>query len=185
MAGRREREIDKRQSVPQQRRMARPLLDERDICILSVLSREGRISKVELARRVNLSATPCWERLKRLEDAGLIRGYRADIALSELGPSVIVFVLVELGSHRAGVFQLFERAALARPEVFACWSIGGGYDYLLQVITRDIDSYQSLMDGLLEAGLGIARYYSYIVTKEVKAPAGAPIESILVAGERK
>ncbi len=165
--------------------MPPPLLDDRDIQILSVLSREGRISKTELARRVNLSATPCWERLKRLEDAGLITGYRAEIALSRLGPHVIVFVLVELERHRSEMFQAFERAVGPLDEIVACWSIGGGFDYLLQVVTRDIDSYQRLIDTLLEARLGVARYFSYIVTKQVKAPGAVPLEAILADAGRK
>lgn len=165
--------------------MAIPLLDDRDIRILSVLSREGRISKTELARRVNLSATPCWERLKRLEDAGLIRGYRADIALSCLGPHVVVFVLVELERHRNETFQAFERAVRPLDEIIACWSIGGGFDYLLHVVTRDIDSYQRLIDTLLETRLGVARYFSYIVTKQVKAGGPVPLEAVLSDARRK
>lgn len=153
-------------------------LDSRDLRILAVLSREGRISKTELARRVNLSATPCWERLRRLEKAGLIRGYRADIALARLAPHVVVFVVVELESHRAESFQAFERAVAAEEQIVACWAIGGGFDYLMQVVTRDIDSYQRLIDGLLAAGLGVKRYFTYIVTKDVKA-APAPLEALV------
>lgn len=154
-------------------------LDSRDIRILQILSREGRISKAELATRVNLSATPCGERLKRLEKAGLIAGYRADIALAKLGPHVAVFVLAELEAHRAESFQTFERAVAARDEITACWAIGGGFDYLLQVVTRDIDSYQRLIDDLLESGAGLKRYFTYIVTKAVKAPAAPPLDILL------
>lgn len=146
-------------------------LDERDIAILSVLSAEGRISKTELARRVNLSATPCWERLKRLEDAGLIRGYRAEIALERLGPHVTVFVMIELDSHKAESFQGFERAIRSYDEVTACWALGGGYDYLLQAVTRDVGEYQALIDAMLAARIGLRRYFTYIVTKSVKASA--------------
>ena len=156
--------------------MPRTPLDDRDIAILSVLSREGRIAKTELARRVNLSATPCWQRLKRLEQAGLIRGYRADVALSKLGPHVVVFVTVELESHRAENFQAFERAVALHDEVVGCWAIGGGYDYLMQVVTRDVASYQSLIDAMLAARIGLKRYFTYIVTKEVKAQAAPPLD---------
>lgn len=143
-------------------------LDSRDIAILSVLCREGRISKTDLARRVNISATPCWERLKRLEQAGVIRSYHADIALSKLGPHVVVFVTVELESHKAENFQQFERALGLHDEVVGVWAIGGGFDYLLQVVTRDVVTYQHLIDALLSARIGLKRYFSYIVTKEVK-----------------
>ncbi|MCA0939942.1 Lrp/AsnC family transcriptional regulator [Salipiger pacificus] len=143
-------------------------LDSRDIAILATLSREGRIAKTELAARVNLSPTPCWERMKRLEKAGLITGYRAEIDLASLGPHVQVFVTVELDSHRAESFQLFERTVARINEITGCWAIGGGYDYLMQVVSTDVAAFQALMDGLLESRAGVRRYYSYIVTKPVK-----------------
>ncbi|MDB6179330.1 Lrp/AsnC family transcriptional regulator [Paracoccus sp. Z330] len=143
-------------------------LDDRDIAILATLSREGRITKTELAARVNLSPTPCWERMKRLEKAGLIHGYRAQISLADLGPHVQVFVTVELESHRAESFQIFERTVARIGQVVGCWAIGGGYDYLLQIVATDVTTFQSLMDGLLESRAGVRRYFSYIVTKPVK-----------------
>ncbi|MFV0300813.1 MAG: Lrp/AsnC family transcriptional regulator [Paracoccus sp. (in: a-proteobacteria)] len=143
-------------------------LDARDIAILAVLSREGRIAKTELAARVNLSPTPCWERMRRLERAGLIRGYRAEIDLALLGPHVQVFVTVELDSHKAESFQTFERVVARMDPVTGCWAIGGGHDYLMQVVARDVAAFQDLMDGLLESRAGVRRYFSYIVTKPVK-----------------
>lgn len=143
-------------------------LDDRDIAILATLSREGRIAKTDLAAKVNLSPTPCWERMKRLEKSGLIRGYRAEIDMTELGPHVQVFVTVELESHRAESFQIFERTVARIDEIAGCWAIGGGYDYLMQVVTTDVAAFQVLMDGLLESRAGVRRYFSYIVTKPVK-----------------
>jgi Lrp/AsnC family transcriptional regulator of ectoine degradation len=143
-------------------------LDDRDIRILAVLSREGRLSKTDLARRVNLSATPCAERLRRLEEAGLITGYGARVDVARLGPSVTVFVMVELDAHKAASFQRFERAVAQVPEITGCWAIGGGYDYLLKVVASDVDAYQRLIDRLLEGSAGLRRYFSYIVTKEIR-----------------
>ncbi|WP_299904820.1 Lrp/AsnC family transcriptional regulator [uncultured Paracoccus sp.] len=148
--------------------MTQTRLDDRDIAILALLSREGRIAKTELAARVNLSPTPCWERMKRLEQAGLIRGYRAEIDLALLGPHVQVFVTVELDSHKAESFQTFERVVARMDQVTGCWALGGGHDYLMQVITRDVAAFQDLMDGMLESRAGVRRYFSYIVTKPVK-----------------
>ncbi|MBI1621250.1 Lrp/AsnC family transcriptional regulator [Aquamicrobium zhengzhouense] len=153
-------------------------LDDRDLKILAILSREGRISKAELAKRVNLSAAPAWERLKRLEDAGIITGYRADIQLRKLSPHVTVFMAAELETHRVQDFQLFERAIAPLDEVVFCWAVGGGFDYILQIVTRDIDSYQRLVDHLLEARVGLARYFTYVVTKAVKS-ASLPLEQLL------
>ena len=154
-------------------------LDDRDIQILKVLSREGRIAKAELAKRINLSPTPCWERLKRLEDAGVIEGYRAEVSLKEVASHVTVFVAAELGSHRVEDFQAFERAVQRRDEIVACWGLGGGFDYLMQVVTRDIDSYQRLMDGILAERVGLVRYYTYIVTKTVKSGGLPPLDDLL------
>jgi Lrp/AsnC family transcriptional regulator of ectoine degradation len=153
-------------------------LDDRDLKILSILGREGRISKAELAKRVNLSAAPTWERLKRLENAGIIAGYRAAVELRKLAPHVTVFMAAELESHRAEDFQAFERVLAPLDEVVACWAVGGGFDYVLQVVTRDIDSYQRLVDYLLEARVGLARYFTYVVTKAVKA-SPPPLERLV------
>ncbi len=150
--------------------------------ILSILSREGRISKTDLARRINLSPTPCWERLKRLEDAGVIQGYRAEISLKSVASHVVVFVVVELENHRAEAFQAFEKAVAHYDEIVACWALGGGYDYLMQVVTRDIDSYQRLMDALLERKAAMARYFTYIVTKDIKS-GGLPLAALLGGAE--
>ena len=139
------------------------------------IARRVQMSPVE--RRTVMDTLP--ERLKRLERAGLIAGYRADIALAKLGPHVAVFVLAELEAHRAESFQTFERAVAARDEITACWAIGGCFDYLLQVVTRDIDSYQRLIDDLLESGAGLKRYFTYIVTKAVKGPAAPPLDILL------
>ncbi len=157
-------------------------LDARDIAILRVLSTEGRISKTDLAERVGLSATPCWERLRKLEAAGLIAGYRAEIALRKLGPHVTVFVTAELADHTAARMQAFEAAMRRHDEVVACWALGGGFDYLLQIVTRDIDAYQRLIDDMLEARIGLARYFTYIVTKPVKGLSPPPFEVLLGHG---
>jgi len=160
-------------------------LDDRDIRILSILSKEGRISKADLAKRVNLTPTPCWERLKRLEAAGIISGYHAEISLKQIAPHVDVFVTVELENHRVESFQAFEQTVGRCDEIISCWAIGGGFDYLLQIVTCDIDSYQRLIDSLLAGGLGLARYYTYVVTKPVKIAGAFPFETLLMQSDPK
>ncbi len=154
-------------------------LDRRDIAILKVLSTEGRITKAELASRINLSPTPCWERLKRLEKAGIIEGYHAAISLRKLGPNVTVFVTVELADHGAKAQRDFEETTRRHDEITACWALGGGFDYLLQIVTRDIDAYQHFIDDLLNGDARIARYFTYVVTKPVKGPSVPPIEALV------
>lgn len=154
-------------------------LDDRDIQILSVLTRDGRITKAALAEKIGLSPTPCWERLKKLEKSGLIEGYGARINLRKLAPHVTVFVAAEIADHTAASFRSFEAAMQRYDEVVACWALGGGFDYLLQIVTRDIDAYQRLIDEMLDAGIGLSRYFTYIVTKPVKGQAGLPTELLL------
>lgn len=154
-------------------------LDDRDLKILATLSTEGRLSKAELAKRVNLSPAPLWERLKRLEKAGVITGYRAEISLKQIASHIEVFVTVELEDHRAESFQQFERTVSQHDEIIACWAIGGGLDYILNVVTRDIDSYQRLIDTLLAGKTGLARYYTYVVTKPVKSRSKLPLDILM------
>jgi len=154
-------------------------LDQRDLEILRVLSTEGRITKAALAERIGLSPTPCWDRLKKLEQGGLIEGYGARINLKKLAPHVTVFVAVELADHTAASFQSFEAAMQRYEEVVACWALGGGFDYLLQIVTRDIDAYQRLIDAMLDARIGLSRYFTYVVTKPVKGQSAPPLQLLL------
>ena len=158
---------------------AAPRLDAFDVRILAVLQRNGRITKIRLAEEIGLSPSPCWERMRRLEACGLIRGYHADIELDRLLNTATIFVEVTLRSHTADDFGRFERAIDEVPEVVDCYATGGGIDYLMRLITLDIDHYQRVIDGLLLAEIGIDRYFTYIVTKQVKASAGAPLEALL------
>ena len=154
-------------------------LDDRDLKILTVLATEGRLPKADLARRVNLTATPLWERLKRLEEAGIIRGYRAEIALATIAPHVEIFMTVELEGHTLAHFRAFEAAIARLDAITAAWSLGGGIDYLLHVVARDIDNYQRLVDTLLQSRAGIARYFTYVVTRAVKSPGAPPFAALL------
>lgn len=158
-------------------------LDDRDLKILSILRREGRISKAALAEKVNLTAAPCWERLRRLERAGVIKGYHAEISLRKIGPHLVIFMAAELEGHRAENFQLFEHRISSVDEIVGCWAVGGGFDYILQIVTRDIDSYQRLVDRLLESRVGLMRYFTYVVTKPVKQSSSLPLDQLASIGD--
>ena len=160
-------------------------LDELDLKILKTLQREGRITKVKLAEAVNLSPSPCWERLKRLEDLGVISGYHAHINLEKLVKPTLVLTEVTLRHHQHDDFQIFERAVQDIPEIVECYGLGGGVDYMLKVLCHDVDAYQRLRDRLLVSDIGIDRYFTYIVTKKVKTTAITPIENLVESPERK
>lgn len=159
-------------------------LDAFDIKILVALQRDGRMTKLKLAEKIGLSPSPCWARLKRLEQAGIIRGYRAVVDIDHLLHTATVLVSVSLASHCESDFERFETAAQTIPEIVECYATGGGVDYMLRVVVIDIDHYQRLIDELLAAGIGIERYFTYIVTKVVKRYPGYPIQHLLDAQKR-
>jgi Lrp/AsnC family transcriptional regulator, regulator of ectoine-degradation genes len=150
-------------------------LDAIDLRILVTLQHDSRITKAALAARVALSATPCWQRLKRLERAGLIRGYRAELALEKIAGFTTVLVEIILKQHRYEDFERFERAIRETDDIVRCWATGGGIDYLLEVVAADIDAYQRLIDRLLTAEIGIERYFTYVVTRTIKAAVQPPV----------
>jgi len=143
-------------------------LDKIDLKILSVLQGDGRMTKLRLAEAVNLSPTACWERLSRLEKTGVIAGYTARINSDKFLRRTTVLVEITLKSHQQADFQRFEAAILKEPAVISCDATGGGIDYMLKVVSADIDDYQRLIDRLLQLNLGIERYFTYVVTKNVK-----------------
>lgn len=143
-------------------------LDKTDLKILAALQRDGRMTKLRLAEAANLSPTACWDRLRRLERSGVIAGYSVRIDRSRIAPESTVLVEVTLKGHTHADFARFETAVRQQPEIVVCDATGGGIDYLLRVVTRDIASYQALMESLLARELGIARYFSYVVTKRIK-----------------
>jgi Lrp/AsnC family transcriptional regulator of ectoine degradation len=159
--------------------MAALKLDQIDLKILDAVQRDGRITKLALADKVGLSPTPCWMRLRKLEKAGIVTGYHARIAMRAVAPVATVLMEVTLASHRQADFDRFERVIRDVPEIVACWSVGGGVDYLLKVMARDIDAYQRLVDTLLEREIGIDRYFTYIVTKTVKEEVALPVVDLL------
>lgn len=144
-------------------------LDAADIRILGAIQRHGQLSKTRLAEIVNLSPTPCLARLSRLKAAGLIRGYRGVIALDRIADVAQVVVTVSLTSHRKADFDRFETRIRGLDEVTECVATGGGMDYVLKVVCPSLAAFQELMESLLSEELGIQRYMTYIVTREVKS----------------
>jgi Lrp/AsnC family transcriptional regulator of ectoine degradation len=143
-------------------------LDERDIQILSILQSEGRITKTALADKLNLSLTPSWDRLQRLEEAGIIESYGAKLSSSFLSNFHLVITEVELESHKQGQFARFEEAIMGFDEVLSCWSVGGGLDYILKVLVKDVLDYQDFLKRVLKADIGLRRYFSYAVLDKIK-----------------
>lgn len=143
-------------------------LDNKDIQILSVLQRDGRITKTALSEQIFLSPTPCWERIKRLEKAGIIAGYGAQISIANIGNYATIFMEAKIATHQARDFNLFESSVQNMDEVLECWAVGGELDYLLKIVVANIDEYQVFVDKMLESEIGLLKYSTYIVTKRIK-----------------
>lgn len=155
-----------------------PKLDRIDLKILAQLQRTGRITNVELADLVGLSPSPCLTRVKRLESAGYITGYLAEINLRKLGEFLTVFTEVTLTEHRSGDFSRFESRIRNIDEIVECHLVSGGYDYLLKFVTRGVAHYQSIIEAMLEGGYGIEKYFSYVVIKSPFIKHHYPIQGL-------
>lgn len=128
-------------------------LDRIDLRILDELQANARISIAELAHRVSLTATPCARRVQQLEGAGLIKGYVTLLDQDAIGLPVNAFVEVRLTREGKAEVAEFESAVKRFPEVLECWAMSGGYDYLLRVVTSDLDGYNRfLRSQLLDLG---------------------------------
>ena len=160
-------------------------LDRLDLRILSQLQQNGRITNVDLAEAVGLSASPCLARVKRMEQAGYIIGYGAEVRLEKLGETVTVFTEVTLADHHREDFIRFEAAIREVDEVIECHLVSGGYDYLLKFITRGVSHYQSIIEGLLDKNIGIDKYFSYIVIKSPFVKKNYPIERLFSSSTRE
>jgi Lrp/AsnC family leucine-responsive transcriptional regulator len=145
-----------------------PALDRFDHAILEVLSREGRVSAVELARRIGLSKSPVQARMKRLEELGVIAGYRAQLDPVKLGRAHVAFVEVRLSDTREAALQAFNKAVRQVPEVEECHMIASRFDYLLKVRTTDIADYRRVLAERISALPHVASTSTYVAMEAVK-----------------
>jgi DNA-binding Lrp family transcriptional regulator len=158
---------------------ASPKLDRIDVNILAQLQKDGRMTNVSLADAVGLSPSPCLQRVKRLEAAGYIAGYGAHINIGKLADTVTVFTEVTLSDHRREDFIKFESSVRTIEEILECHLVSGGYDYLVRFIVRNIAHYQELMESILDRGIGVEKYFSYIVIKSPIVKNALPLRTLL------
>ncbi len=151
-----------------------PLLDAIDRHILAELQADGRITNVELARRVGISAPPCLRRVRRLEEAGIIRGYHADSDPEQLGWQITFFAIVGLESQKESVLAGFERMVEGWPEVRECHMIRGGGDFLLRLLARDALHENELTQRLTGAA-HVSRVQTLNTIRTSRSLAGVPL----------
>lgn len=143
-------------------------LDAYDRRILTILARDGRIAITELARRIGLSKTPCQARVRKLEDEGYIRGYRAVLDPAMLGQGHVTFVEVRLSDTREAALRAFNAAVRNVPEIEQCHMIAGAFDYLLKVRSRDIDAYRRVLGEVVSALPHVASTSTHVSMEAVK-----------------
>ncbi|HDZ9352776.1 TPA: Lrp/AsnC family transcriptional regulator, partial [Klebsiella pneumoniae] len=142
-------------------------MDRTDKKIIAELQADGRLSLTELADKVGLSLSPCHRRVKNLEETGIISGYRAQIDTARLGLSFSVIVFVSLEKADRQAVSSFEKAVVDVPEVISAQRLFGNPDYMLHVLTRDMESFQRLYDLDLSALPGVQRLTSTLIMKTV------------------
>lgn len=143
-------------------------LDRTDRLILDILQREGRIAMRDLAERVHLSATPCAERVRRMERDGVIRGYHARVDPAALGQNLLVFLEIKLSAKSGDVFDRVKEELLYVPEVMECHLVSGEFDYLVKARLPEMSAYRRLLGEILKRLPSAASSHSYIVIEEIK-----------------
>jgi DNA-binding Lrp family transcriptional regulator len=150
------------------------LLDQIDRRILAELQDDGRMTNVELARRAGISAPPCLRRVRRLEEAGIIRGYHADSDPQKLGWEITFFAIVGLESQKELVLSGFEQLVAAWPEVRECHMIRGGGDFLLRLVARDT-AHENQLTQLLTGAPNVSRVQTLQTIRTSRSLAGVPL----------
>ncbi|WP_353170200.1 Lrp/AsnC ligand binding domain-containing protein [Acinetobacter rudis] len=143
-------------------------LDRIDCMILDILQQDGRIAISELAQKVNLSTTPCSERVKRLEREGVIMGYYARLNPAYVDRNLLVFLEIKLSAKSGDVFDQVAKSLAEIPEVLECHLISGEFDYLVKARLKEMGAYRSLLGDLLKKLPASASSHSYVVMEEIK-----------------
>ena len=143
-------------------------LDRIDLKILRTMQRNGRISNIELSRQVNLSPAPCLARVRRLEKAGYITGYKAELNPELLGLSLLAYVEITLDRTTPDVFEKFKHGVRDVPEIEECHMVAGGFDYLIKVRSPDMDAYRKILGEKIATIPGVLQTHTYVVMEQVK-----------------
>jgi len=152
-------------------------MDAIDRKILAILQKEGRITNVELAERVGLTAPPCLRRVHHLEKAGFITGYHAELAAGELGYGITVFALVSLRSQAEDDLRAFEQHVATLPEVRECHMLNGEIDFILKIVAHDLQGFQSFLTSKLTPAPNVAGVKTSLTIRTSKDLPGIPIDA--------
>lgn len=151
------------------------MLSETDRCILKLIQEEGGITNQELASRGGLSASSCFERLKRLREQDYILGFYAQLNPKKLDRSLLIFIEVLMDRTTGDVFKNFAETVSAMPEILECHMVAGGFDYLIMVRVRDMEAYRAFLADTLVHMPGVRETRTYAVLDELKNVASLPL----------
>ena len=151
-------------------------LDSIDRRLLAELQAEGRVTNVELAQRVGLTAPPCLRRVRALEEAGVIKGYHAELDASKLGFAITVFAMVSLKSQAEEDLRAFETHVQTLPEVRECHMLNGEIDFILKIVSQDLQSFQELLTSKLTPAPNVASVKTSLTIRTAKNEPGVPLE---------
>ena len=151
-------------------------LDSIDRRLLRELQAEGRVTNVDLARRVGLTAPPCLRRVRALEEEGIIRGYHADLDASKLGFAITVFAMVSLRSQAEEDLRAFEDHIQSLPEVRECHMLNGEIDFILKIVSRDLQSFQEFLTSKLTPAPNVTSVKTSLTIRTAKHEPGVPLD---------
>ncbi|MCO7263677.1 Lrp/AsnC family transcriptional regulator [Dickeya zeae] len=154
-----------------------------DIKILTLLQKDARITNQTLAEKIGMSSSPCWRKVRKLEEDDVIQGYRAILDRRKIGLGVMVFVRITIDNHSEAQACKFEREVADLEDVVACYSMGGDADFLLQVVSRDLDSYAEFAMSVIRRLPGIKEMQSMFVLEEIKPFTTFPIKKPISISE--
>lgn len=151
-------------------------LDKIDRRLLAELQAEGRVTNVELAKRVGLTAPPCLRRMRALEDSGVIRGYHAEVDPAKLGFAITVFAMVSLKSQAEADLRAFEEHMKALPEVRECHMLNGEIDFILKIVSHDLQSFQEFLTSKLTPAPNVGSVKTSLTIRTAKQLPGVPLD---------
>ncbi|HEX7782084.1 MAG TPA: Lrp/AsnC family transcriptional regulator [Sphingobium sp.] len=152
-------------------------IDDIDMQILAELQDDGRMTNVDLAKKVGLTAPPCLRRVRALEENGTIRSYHADIDAGSLGFTITVFAMVSLKSQAESDLKAFEDHVAALPEVRECHMLNGEIDFILKVVARDLQSFQQFLTSKLTPAPNVVSVKTSLTIRTSKSAPGVPLRS--------
>ncbi len=157
------------------RRMAGPAIDDIDLHILGELQQDGRMTNVELARKVGLTAPPCLRRVRALEESGAINSYHAVVNPAMLGYTITVFAMVSLKSQAEADLKAFEDHIATLPEVRECYMLNGEIDFILKVVAKDLQSFQQFLTSKLTPAPNVVSVKTSLTIRMAKNLPGVPL----------